>query len=299
MMPAYISHAIMGENLYNEAKKVDELKTDISSEEFRGFSLGADLAIFSKKLLKDPHNFYTRDFFLYLINYIKNNKLECDNSIMALLYGHMAHYFFDLNAHPFIYYIECGCKREGLISNHDLVEGYLSSYLAKEILNKDIMEFKASYFNQICLEDKVSKILNTTYGKIYGDYNIILSYKKVIFLFSFIENLVKCGVFSKDFLIKFSSFEKFLKVNNLSFEELLNIDNNVFLNPITGNCYCDSFMDLYNRAIDMSLEAIGEVNKVLYDGYSDDNLGNIFKDLSYDTGENCSLGNKFVYVRKK
>ena len=77
-MPAYISHAIMGEQLYNELNKAGNIiKTDISKEEVRGYSLGADLAYLSKKLKHDPQNYNTRDFFINIIEYIKENKLTC------------------------------------------------------------------------------------------------------------------------------------------------------------------------------------------------------------------------------
>ena len=211
-MPAYISHAIMGEQLYNELNKDGNIfKTDISKEEVRGYSLGADLAYLSKQLKNDPQNYNTKAFFINIIEYIKENKLIENKHALALLYGHIAHYFLDINTHPLIYYIECGCQKVGSISNHNLVEGYINSYLVNKKLEKNIMEIKSGYFNQIDFKNKeTSKLLNTIYGKIYGDHKIINTYKTVINILSIIENILKSGSLSADNLVQLSNFKRFL-----------------------------------------------------------------------------------------
>ena len=300
-MPSYISHAIMGEQLYNELNKDGNIfKTDISKEEVRGYSLGADLAYPSPKLKKDPQNFYTRDFFINIIEYIKENKLTENKHVLSLLYGHIAHYFLDINTHPLIYYIECGCQKVGLISNHNLVEGYLNSYLANKILGKNIMDIKSNYFNQVELSNKeTTKLLNTIYGKIYGDPKIINTYKTVINIFSIIENILKSGSLSPENLIQLSNFKRFLEKNELTPEEITNTTNSTYTNPVTGEKHNESFIELYDRSIDMSLDAIKRVNNCLYSSSPISSLDKVFTDLSYDTGVNCSLGKKMTYVRKR
>lgn len=299
-MPNYISHAIMGEQVHKIAvKSEDFFKVYIPKEMIRGYSLGADLAVFSRKTLVNPHDYYTRDFFLTMIQYIKNNNLTENNQIMALLYGHIAHYFFDINAHPLIYYIEGGCKRAGILSNHDLIEGYLSSYLCEKILKKNIMEITPSYFNNISLNDiEIIKTLNSVYGSVYKDYNIVKSYKRVIAVFTFLENIIKSGLVSQEMLIRISNFNVFLEKNNLTYSELINSEHNTFFNPITGEAHNESFMDLYNRSIEMTLDAIVEVNSYLYSNGSISALETVFTDLSYNTGVPGFLGNQMVYVRK-
>ena len=300
-MPSYISHAIMGEQLYNELNRDGNIfKTNISKEEVRGYSLGADLAYPSPKLKKDPQNFYTRDFFINIIEYIKENKLTENKHVLSLLYGHIAHYFLDINTHPLIYYIEQGCQKVGLISNHDLVEGYLNSYLTNKILGKNIMDIKSNFFNQVELSNKeTTKLLNTIYGKIYGDPKIINTYKAVITIFSIIENILKSGGLSADNLIQLSNFKRFLEKNDLTPEEITNTSNATYTNPVTGEKHNESFIELYDRSIDMSLDAIKRVNNCLYSSTPISSLDKVFTDLSYDTGVNCSLGKKMTYVRKR
>lgn len=300
-MPAYISHAIMGEQLYDESINQESLfKIPISKDELRGYSIGPDLALTSKKLAYDPQNYHTQEFFLSMIDYIKENKLIENSHILALLYGYIGHYFLDINTHPLIYYIDCGCQKVGMISNHNLIEGYLSSYLAEKVLGKNIMDIKPSYFDQINLKDEeVSKLLNSIYGSIYGDYQIVKTYKKVMDIFSMLESVIKSGLISKEILILISRFNKFLQVNNLTLPEITNEINAIYRNPVTGKEHNDSFIELYDKSIQMSQEAIEEVNKYLYSGSPNTQLSTIFSDLSYDTGVLCSLGKNMSYVRKR
>ena len=300
-MPAYISHAIMGQEVYNEGKKekiFNHIPIDI--EEIKGYSLGIDFSYLSKTINYDPHNYNTKAFFIYMLKYIKDNKLENNTHIISLLYGHIAHYFFDLNTHPLIYYMESNTKQVGPISNHNLIEGYLSSYLSKKILKKDIMQIKSNYFNQINLFDpEIIRLLNNIYGQIYQEYNIIKSYRKTLILFSLLEKIIKLGIIPKKELIYISRFNNFLEQNNITINELTNEFNDTYTNPVTGEKHNESFLELYYKSITMSLETIYEINKYLYADTSINLIEKQFKNLSYNTGVSCSLGNKMVYVRKK
>ena len=298
-MPSYISHAIMGNDLFNISSKTNIFRIPITKEELRGYSLGADLAILSRKIKKDPHNYYTQSFFLSMIKYIKENKLNENAHIMSLLYGHIAHYFFDVNAHPLIFYIEQGCKKVGPIPSHHLIEGYLSSYLSEMVLKKDIMEISPEFFSGINMNEKeIIKLLDTIYGKIYNDSRITRIYKKTLMIFKSIESLIKNNAISKKVLISFTRFTEFMFRNNLNYNILTNDVNETYLNPVTGERHNESFMELYYKSIEMTLDAIIKVNSYLYGNMPLSSLESVFKDLSYDTGVSCSYGKKLIYVRK-
>ena len=300
-MPSYISHAIMGEQLYNEIYRSDSLnKIELSKKEIKGYSLGIDLSVFSKKMNSDPANSLTKDFLISMIQYIKEHRLTENSTVISLLYGHIAHYFLDTNTHPLIYYIEKGTECVGPISNHILIEGYINSYLCEKILGTDIMDISPEYFSEIDLSNKeAQEVLNSTYGLIYGDHQIIKSYKSIISLFSFIETIKsKCPI-SKESLIKLSKFDIYLKRNDLSTSEITNEANLIYTNPVTGEKQRESFMQLYYRSIDMALNAIDKVDRYLYSKYPISILDNVFTGLSYDTGVDLSLGKKMIYVRKR
>lgn len=300
-MPSYISHAIMGEQLYNElntSKLINRIP--INKGEMKGYSIGPDPAYLSPTIKKDPQNYCTREFFKNIIRYIKENNLKENSHVIALLYGHIAHYFLDINTHPLIYYTECGCQRVGAISNHNLVEGYINSYLVKKKLGKNIIEVKPEYFKQIDFKNKeISKLLNTIYGKMYGDPRMINTYQMVVNLFNMIENILKCGMLSYDNLVQLAKFKIFLERNNLTLEEITNESNDTYTNPVTGEKHNESFLELYDKSIEMSLDAIEKVNYCLYQDISIDTLDGTFTDLSYDTGVKWSLGTKMSFVRKR
>ena len=283
-MPSYISHAIMGEQLYYECSKTSNtFQIPISLENLKGYSLGPDLSVLSKRLTKDPQNYHTRDFFLNMIKYIKDNKLIENSNIISLLYGHIAHYFLDINSHQLIYYIEKGCTKTGLITPHNL-----------------IMDITSNYFTEIDLSEiEVTKLLNTIYGNLYNDYQIIKTYKFTMRIFKLLEKVIKSKLISKKKLVILSQFQTFLETNNLDVSEITNESHNQYRNPITGEIFTDSFLELYEKSIDMSLEAIQEVNKSLYDSYSIDRLEKTFKNLSYDTGVVSPLSENMPYVRRK
>ena len=118
-MPAYISHAIMMEKLYKDNANDHKIfRNVLNIDDLKMYSLGTDLACTSITLTHNPHEENTRDFFLSMISYIKDNRLIDNENIMALLYGHIAHYFFDVYTHPFIYYLEKSNRNYTIIPTH-------------------------------------------------------------------------------------------------------------------------------------------------------------------------------------
>jgi len=299
-MPAYLSHAIMADEVYHEALKEGFFCSFVDYEGMKTFSLGTDLAYYSKKSCHSSHNFRTQDFFLCMLVYIKEHHLQENEKVMSLLYGHICHYFLDIYCHPFVYYMEQGLSSDTLISNHMLMEGFLSSYLCKTVLKRDFMDIKGDFFDRGDLgyfENK--KLLTSLYGTLYGDFRIMSSCYGILYTFSCLENFCKSGIFSESFLKKMSGFDKFLKKNQITTLDLLNFSNNEWKNPVTGVIHDESVYDLYKNAVDDTMNAISKVNGYLYGNLSLVNMKSVFTDLSYDTGVSCSLGKKMVYVRGK
>lgn len=286
-MPAYISHAIMGKNLYEELINNKLMEIEVDKREMKGYSLGIDLSKFSHHLSSDPHNDSTRDFFLYMINYIKKNHLYQNKHAISLLYGHIAHYFLDINIHPYVNYLTDNTKQYGVISNHHLIEGYINSYLAKEILGKNRLDLEDTYFNQIDLsEEAVINLLRDTYRTLYKDPNIINTYRKVMDTFSVIEKAIKLSKIKEKTLVVLSGFKKFMKKNNITESDLIN----EFHKPYYGMDKKEenlNLLEMYNKSLLEAVYAIYEVNKILYKDKEQDILNAVFEDISYDTGISC------------
>ena len=69
--------------------------------------------------------------------------------------------------------------------------------------------------------------------------------------------------------------------------------NNVVVNKPTNphkikEVHSESLIELYEKSIEATIEAINTVNKYLYDNITITPLNNIFLDLSYDTGIPCN-----------
>jgi len=114
-----------------------------------------------------------------------------------------------------------------------------------------------------------------------------------------LESFIKNGTISKKFLITFSKFSEFMYRNKLEYNDLTNETKELYTNPVTGEIHNESFLELYYKSIDMTLDAIIKVNEYLYGNVSLSSLEKVFQDLSYDTGVSCSLGKKLIYVRKR
>ena len=131
-MPAYLTHAIMGNTIYNNAKNDDRLfKINIPLPTLKASTLSPDLAKLSKSDF-NSHNKDTDLYFFNMIEYIKENKLYNDLDAMSLLYGNISHYFLDVYTHPLIYYISENCVSLNKLNSHILTEGYISSYMSEK-----------------------------------------------------------------------------------------------------------------------------------------------------------------------
>ncbi len=295
-MPAYISHAIFGHSLYQTGDHDEKIfKVKINPESLKTYSLGIDLAT----LCIDVHSVKTQAFLLNLIKTIKDYHLEENEEVLAFLYGHISHFFMDTNIHPLIFYIEKGCKKTNIFDPHTLIEGYISEYLAYQILNCDVMTVKSNFFNQADLNNPdVARLINSEYKRIYNQPNILSCYKRTIRLLTVLESFIK-NFTSKDMLLWIASFQNFLDKNKLTREEIHNSANASWKNPVTGEVHYKSLIDLYYRSLEMTLYAILKVNAYLYDNAPLSTLEGIFPNISYDTGVDISKGFDMAYTRKR
>ena len=300
-MPAYLTHAIMGNTIYNNAHKDESLfKIDIPLPALNASTLSPDLTKLSKSNF-NSHNKDTDLYFFNMIEYIKENKLYNDLDVMSLLYGNISHYFLDVYTHPLIYYISENCVSLNKLSPHVLTEGYISSYMSEKEQHTDYMNLKSDYMGSLNFANpNLKNLIRETYYKTYNDLSAVKSYEITLHLIKLGEKLTKENKFtSKEKLIRLSKFKEYLEINNLTKEDLTNEQKEVWTNPVTNEKRNESFIELYNKALTKTYEAIYHVNKYLYDNESIDNLYKIFTNLSYDTGVSCSLGKNLIYVKKK
>ena len=298
-MPAYLTHSIMGEEVHKKANDEKLFRVPVNVEDVKTFSIGVDFASLSKVSAHNSHNKDTRTFFLIMIDYIKFNKFMEDEKVMALLYGHIAHYFLDVNLHPLIYYYELGLKHcEKALPNHVFVEGYLSTYFCKKVLGIDYMKVKPTYFNQGSIYyAENAKLIRYVFDKTYRDTDIMFSYDAVLNFLTWIEKAIKSGLFSKDFLVKFSKYDEFLAKNGIESIYFTNPNSENWTHPVTGEVRSESIDMLYLKSINDTLEAIEAVNRYIYGiDKTSRQIESVFTDLSYDTGIDCLFGRNMVHI---
>lgn len=292
----YLSHTTMAETLFKKYRDDGDIINDFFSlQRFKTYSLGVSLS--DLKLNNIPHIYGTQKLFFNMIDYIKNNNLTCDYDAVNLLYGHISHYFYDININPYILYLSFDLERVGKIRSDDIIKSYLSNYLLEKLYNKNIFDFKEDCFNNTKISDSSKGMINDTYKKIYNKSNVYRSYLHTINLLRELENVKDLFLFQK-ICKKMISFKDFLSLNKLTVKEILNKDNNVWYNPVTGKSNNSSYDELLDKAILDTSFAIKEVNQVLYDDKDKVSLEDVFCNLSYDTGEDLKLVEK-KYYRKR
>ena len=296
-MPSYISHAIHSEELYKELNTENLLEENIKLYRLRGYSIAYDYAFLVPGV--DNHNNSAKDYLLYIIHYIKENHLQSNTDVMAYLYGHVSHFFFDAFAHPLIYYIEKGCMPSSILSSHFMVEGYMNSYLSENVLKKDLIDVKASYFNDINLKNPdIRDLIHDSYKKVYNKKHVMTSFSAVHDFFNLIESLYKNTFKTMEVARGLTNFDFFLKRNELSLDEMVNANHNEWLNPVTGKIHDESLLELFYLSIDKSLETINVINNYLYHDCDFDKVIKVIPDISLDTGLPKKMGMKMLYKRR-
>lgn len=243
-MPAYVSHCLMANDVYN---KIDNKY--VNKDYMLTFSLGGDLARFSK-CRRISHKEKTEEFIDNMWNYIKTRDLVLNKEYMGVLYGHICHYYMDIVCHPLIRKVDKLCVNVG-IKNHTLIEGYIDSYLVNYNLDRDIDKFDTRGL----FKGKVSKIyemIDDVYFNTYGVKYVSFSYFVTKFLYSKVRVLFV--IFGKKFLKKIFKFNKFIDRNKNI--DVVNDSREIFYKDYFGNERNDSFIDLYNKSIELSIERI-------------------------------------------
>lgn len=296
-MAAYINHAQMAYETYNKIKEEQLLKTEIDSKIMTTFAHGIDLSGYNEL----THNKKTQEFLLNFMKKVKSEKQIENPQIMAMLYGHICHYFLDTQIHPYIYYLEKGTKsvRGQFISGHLLIESYLSSYFLKTRMNEFIMDFQINRFFTLAPKE-CRKMLDVLYLETYNLKNISKNYQRILAILLVGEIVLKnTPLKNQNFCEIVVRFRKYLEYNNLTVSEIVNESHHTWLHPVTGKVLISSVTDLYNESIEKAIEAINELNKYFYGNKDLNSLKNYFPNISYDTGINLDDNQIMTFCRKK
>ena len=145
---------------------------------------------------------------------------------------------------------------------------------------------------------ELREVIDDVTGKVYGTVDAAKKYDTGVKFVSLYDSLVRKNYLGIVPLVERFKLGPVMYRSNLSrVIPYLNLDHQELRNPETGEIFTESFDDLYQRAIDMSLETIKDVDDYLY---LDKPLKNYYieNDISYNSGLSCSLGQTCPYAKE-
>ena len=155
------------------------------------------------------------------------------------------------------------------------------------------------YRNLFIRNSELMQLINEVYSKVYGVNNESLNYSRGMFSITIFDTLIRSNAIGiVPLIIEIANIGDFTYKNNLDrVLPYLNLNHDVWYNPETSEECTDSFDDLWNKSIEISLETINDVNEYLY---NDKQLKNefILNDTSWNTGISCEKGQTFRYIKK-
>ena len=320
-MAGTVTHGYFAIDVYNNLDQDTRNNLRNYKENLKTYNLGHDIYFHSlniynrniKNIGKYMHKHKTKDFFINTIKYIKDNNLENNYEIISYLYGYICHYALDSTVHPYITY-KAGYfnkrKKETYKYNskHAEFENYIDAYYIYKNENMIPNKFKIHKFIfNTKVSDELKELINYTLYKTYGFVNMGTLFKNGLFNMKIIYKLFRYDPFKiKKSIYKFIdkfTFKKTIKLytNSYAFkldnnDYYLNLNHKKWNHPrYKDEAYTYSFIDLYNNALNMALDIIDNVNKVLYKDKPIKYLDKVFLDISYSSGKKCDdkMKNKY------
>jgi hypothetical protein len=318
-MPSTITHTYFCLDIYNGLEPKIKDKLSNHTEFFKTFGSGPDLLYFHpSKHIRDlggvVHRQKSKDFFINLIKYIKDNNLENNYEIVAFLYGFIAHYVLDSTVHPYVFYKTGVFNKNNPLSYkysgmHADMENSIDLFMIQKRTNLDPKKFKG---HQFCFNINNASIdlynaIDYVFLKTFGEKNIGKMYLKSSFFMKWAYYMLKydplgCKKRVYKVIDRFTSpkiFKTYFLSLNIDINDkthYLNLEKKQWCHPTSETeIYHHSFYDLYSLALKEALKIINELNKVLYGNNSMNILNNTFLNLSYISGKNCDLKLKLKY----
>lgn len=307
-MPSIITHHMFSKEVLNKLSKEELSKFNNHLDIYHTFAQSHDYLFYYKlgknrkeinKLGTYAHHHNTQE---YLINIIKEIKMNYSEELIAYLYGSITHYVLDTTCHPYIFY-KTGVYRKKekntrkYFGGHNLIEKDLDAYYYKKYTGKNYNHCNVTkeIIGKPIFSENLIETINKVYKKTYVKENIGYFYQKGVNNARVIYNIVindKFGIkklFYKllDLLINhnkqyIASYSTYIKNPNLSY---LNNEKKEWKYPSlpdkTSNL---SFDELYELSLKKTIKIIKEVNKVIFEDTPLEELLKHIPDLDYSSG---------------
>ena len=320
-MPATVVHGYFAQDVYDILPSTIKKKIDI--QRLKMFGQGTDSLMFYnlfsilpgrkiRKFQKYFHENKTQEFFIKLINNIKDNNYENDSDVCSFLGGAICHYVLDATVHPYIYY-KTGYfdKNKKNTYKYNNVHTFMETYLDNDMIKRreDINPYRFK-INRFCFDTRhFSRELNDTLNKTFEEtfniknmdriyYKSLKQMKKDLRIFRYDPVGVKKFFYK---LIDTVTSRKTFRFEAISYyypledrHNYLNEEHKLWRNPTTYDMTStESFLDLYLKALKMTKVIICASFDYL-DG-KDIELDKVFTNMSYITGLDCDKKKELKY----
>lgn len=320
-MPATITHAYFAKDVFEILPS--NIKNTIDCSRIKMFGQSMDALMFYNlfsilpgKKIRDFCGYFHRnnsqEYFINLINYIKDNNLIYDMDVCSYLAGMICHYVLDSYVHPYIIY-KTGVfdkrKKNTYKYNHvhEFMETFLDNDMVKrrEKINPYKFRIDKFCFNTREFSDNLINSMNSSFkdtfnidnmGNIY--YKSLKQMKISLLLFrrdpygikKFLYKIL--DTFTTKRMFRFESISYYVSLDDK--HNYLNSNHKLWRNPTSYNMTSnESFVDLYVKAIKYAKVLI--CASFDYINNKDIDLTKIFTNASYVTGLNCLLKKDLKY----
>ncbi len=319
-MPATVVHAYFAQDLNDILPR--EIKNKLDVNRLRMFGQSTDsfmfynlFSILPGKKIRDFQKYFhtnkTQDFFINLINFIKENNIE-DIDVNSFLVGTICHYVLDSTVHPYVYYKTGNFnKNDKSTYKYNNVHTFMETFLDNDMIkrresinpykfNISKFSFDTSKFSNE-LKDTIKYTFKETYDidnmdKIY--YKSLKQMRDSIFIFRQDRYGIKkffyklADTFTSKRVFRFEAISYHYPLNDR--HNFLNENHKLWRNPCDYSLTSEeSFLDLYLKAL--------KVAKVMvcasfdYINGKDIELEKVFINKSYITGLDCELDKELKY----
>ncbi len=320
-MPATITHAYFAKDVYEILPW--EIKENLNLDRIKMFGQSTDSLMFynlfsifpGKKIRKFDNYFHThktQEFFLNLIQCIKDNNLKSDSDVCSFLVGFICHYMLDSTVHPYVVY-KTGQfdKDKPSTYKYNNIHGFMEAFLDNDMVRRRDKTNPYTFpLGKFCFSlEKFSNKLNNTIDYVFKKTYKIDDMSKIYYK-SLKQMRTALVVFRKDrFGIKkniYKFIDTFTSRKTYRFEAVsyhypledrhnfLNSNHKEWRNPAIYNMTStESFIDLYLKALKQA--------KVLvcasfdYIEGKEIDLKTLFTNKSYVTGLDCSEKRELKY----
>ena len=320
-MPATAVHAYFAQDLNDILPK--EIKNKLDVNRLRMFGQSTDSLMFYNlfsilpgKKIRDFQKYFhtnkTQEFFINLINYIKENDYTEDIDVNSFLVGTICHYVLDSTVHPYIYYktgyFNKNDKSTYKYNNvHTFMENFLDNDMIKRRESINPYKFNISKFSFDTskfsneLKDTIKYTFKQTFDvdnmdKIY--YKSLKQMRNSIFIFRQDRYGIKkffyklADTFTSKRVFRFEAISYHYPLNDR--HNFLNENHKLWRNPCDYSLTSEeSFLDLYLRALKLAKVMI--CASFDYINGKDIELEKVFVNKSYITGLDCELDKELKY----